>query len=142
MIRKPMAAALLAVAALGGLATMGAVSAKDDKAPRVFELRTYYTENEGMAKALHGRFRDHTCALFKRHGMELIGFWIPREEPNKLIYILAFPSKEAADASWKAFSDDPEWKKVAAESHEKAGGKIVSKVDRVFMDPTDYSPMK
>lgn len=135
----PVAAALLA-----GLTSLGVVTAtaEDDKPPRVFELRTYFTDNEAMAKALHERFRDHTCALFKRHGMELIGFWIPREEQTKLVYLLAFPSKEAADASWKAFQDDPEWKKVAEESHQKAGGKIVSKVERSFLDPTDYSPMK
>jgi hypothetical protein len=120
--------------------------ARDDKpadSGRVFELRTY-TANPGRAEAMHKRFRDHTCELFKKHGMELVGFWTPRDDKDgkadKLVYILAFPSREAAKASWKAFSDDPEWKKVYAESHKD--GVIVGKVESVYLDPTDYSPLK
>jgi hypothetical protein len=110
---------------------------------RVFELRTYVT-NEGKMDDLHSRFRDHTCRLFQKHGIELVGFWTPQDEKDgkvdKLVYLVAFPSREAAKASWKAFSDDPEWKKVFAESHKN--GVIVKKVESVFLDPTDYSPIK
>ena len=109
---------------------------------RVYELRTYHC-NEGKLEALKARFRDHTIAIFNRHGMESVGYWVP-EDPvtgkNTLIYILVHPSREAADQHWKEFSADPEWKKVAAES--EANGKIVQKVDRVFMEPTDFSKLK
>jgi hypothetical protein len=109
--------------------------------PRVFELRTY-TPAEGKAEAMNKRFREHTCTLFQKHGMELIGFWTPREgkDKDKLIYILAFPSREAAAASWKAFQADPAWQSVRAESEKD--GKVVAKAESVFLDPTDYSPMK
>jgi hypothetical protein len=109
--------------------------------PRVFEMRTYYPF-PGRAEAMNKRFRDHTCTLFKKHGMELIGFWTPQDEKKKdlLIYILAYPSKEAAAASWKAFQSDPEWVKVRDESEKD--GKIVQKVDSVYMNPTDYSAIK
>ena len=84
-------------------------------APRVFELRTYHT-NAGKLADLHKRFRDHTCALLKKHGAELVGFWTPQDEKDgkdsKLIYLVSFPSREAAKKTWKEFSDDPEWKKV------------------------------
>ena len=110
---------------------------------RVFELRTY-TTNEGKLEDLHKRFREHTCRLFQKHGIELIGFWTPQDEKDgkadKLIYIVAFPSREAAKASWKAFSEDPEWQKARDESHKN--GVIVKKVDSVYMDPTDYSAIK
>jgi hypothetical protein len=110
---------------------------------RVFELRTYHAA-PGKLEALHARFRDHTDALFKKHGMESVGYWTPREgQPgagNTLIYILSFPNKEAADASWKAFRTDPDWIKVRDES--ERNGKLVEKVDSVFMDPTDYSAIK
>lgn len=109
---------------------------------RVYELRTY-TAYEGKLEALKVRFRDHTNRIFKKHGIEPIGYWVP-EDPerskNTLIYIVVHPSKEAADKNWKEFADDPEWKKVAAES--EANGKIVLKVDRVFMDPTEFSKLK
>jgi hypothetical protein len=109
--------------------------------PRVFELRTY-TPAEGKADVMNKRFREHTCTLFQKHGMELIGFWTPREgkDKDKLIYILAYPSREAATASWKAFQEDPEWQSVRAESEKD--GKVVAKVESVYLDPTDYSPMK
>jgi hypothetical protein len=56
------------------------------------------------------------------------------------VYILAYPSKEAREKSWKAFVDDPDWK-AAKEASEK-DGKLVDKVDQVFLNPTDYSPLK
>ena len=109
---------------------------------RVYELRTY-TCFDGKLDALKARFRDHTIRIFKKHDMQSIGYWVP-EDPerskNTLIYILVHPSREAADKNWAAFQADPEWKKVAAES--EANGKIVQKVDRVFMDPTEFSQLK
>ena len=74
--------------------------------------------------------------------MSLIGYWTPAEAPkseNTLVYILAYPSMAAREASWKAFREDPDWKKARAES--EADGKIVEKVEAMFMTPTDFSPM-
>jgi NIPSNAP len=110
---------------------------------RVFELRTYYT-NEGKLDDLNKRFRDHTCELLKKHGAEVIGFWTPTDEKDgkgdKLVYLLAFPSREAAKKTWEEFGKDPEWRKVYEESHKN--GVLVKKVDSVFLEPTDYSTMK
>lgn len=108
----------------------------------VFELRTY-TAPEGKLANLHARFRDHTMRIFDKHGMKSIGYWVPQDAPNSsntLIYILQHPSREAAKKSWADFAADPEWMKVSAESQKD--GRIVSKVESVFMDPTDYSPIK
>lgn len=117
-------------------------SSSPDK-QRVFELRTYYT-NVGKMDDLHKRFREHTCDLFKKHGMELIGFWTPQDEKDgkgdKLVYLLAFPSREAAKKSWEAFGKDPEWQAVYKESHKN--GVLVKKFESVYLDPTDYSAMK
>jgi NIPSNAP len=112
-------------------------------ADRVFELRTYYT-NEGKLDDLHKRFRDHTCELLKKHGADVIGFWTPLDDANgkgeKLVYLLAFPSRDAAKKTWEAFGKDPEWQKVYKESH--ANGVLVKKVESVFLEPTDYSELK
>ncbi len=109
---------------------------------RVFELRTY-TAEDGKLDALHARFRNHTLKLFEKHGMKNIGYWKPADEPlskNTLIYVLAHSSREAAKKSWDGFRNDPAWKKVQAES--EANGKLVKKVESVYMEPTDYSPLK
>jgi hypothetical protein len=120
----------------------GRAAADGQKPNRVFEIRTYTTE-EGKLDALLARFRDHTTKLFDKHGMTNIGYWVPQNEPkskNTLIYILAHESREAATKNWDAFRNDPDWKKVQSES--EAGGKIVNKVESVFADPTDFSPLK
>jgi hypothetical protein len=113
-----------------------AAVAKDS---RVFELRTYYSE-PGKLDALHARFRDHTSRLFQKHGMTIIAYWMPREAPDRIVYVLAYKSKEAADASWKGFREDPEW--VKARTASEANGRLVTKVESIYMDATDYSPVK
>lgn len=109
---------------------------------RVFEIRTY-TANEGKLEALHARFRNHTTKLFEKHGMTNIGYWSPVDAPlsqNTLIYILAYPDRESAKKSWEGFRNDPEWKKAQQES--EVQGKLVGKVESVYLHATDYSRMK
>ena len=109
---------------------------------RVFEIRTY-TAAEGKLEALHARFRDHTLALFEKHGMTSVGYFKPQDAPlkqNTLIYILAHPSREAAAKNWLAFQSDPEWQKVKAAS--ETSGALTTKIESVFADPADYSPMQ
>lgn len=137
---------LAALAMLAGATLIGPACAEEKEKPkvdaRVFELRTYYAA-PGKMPALHARFRDRTCGLFKKHGMQIVGFWVPtdpKEAEHKLVYVLAYPSREAAEASWKAFRDDPEWK--AAKSASEKDGVLVDKVESVYLAPTDYSPLK
>jgi hypothetical protein len=114
-------------------------SAAVAKDSRVFELRTYYAE-PGKLDALHARFRDHTTRLFQKHGMTIIAYWMPREAPDRIVYVLAYKSKEAADAAWKGFREDPDW--VKARTASEANGRLVTKVESIYMDATDYSPVK
>lgn len=109
---------------------------------KVFELRTY-TSPAGRLGDLHTRFRNHTLALFEKHGMTNVGYWQPTDGPladNTLIYIVSHDSREAAEASWKAFRSDPSWQKVRTAS--EANGPIVEKVESVFMKAVDYSKIK
>jgi hypothetical protein len=120
------------------LLSAGFVAAQD----RVYELRTY-TCHEGKLDALKARFRDHTIAIFKRHNMESVGYWVPQDperSKNTLIYIISHASREAATKNWADFNADPEWLKVRRES--EAAGPIVLKTESVFMTPTDFSQLK
>jgi hypothetical protein len=134
------AVALTLMAAQEAAAPTSPSIAKDT---RCFEMRIYTTA-PGKLEALNARFRDHTTALFKKHGIENIAYWIPvdtdKGSDNKLIYVLAHKSREAAKASWAAFGADPEWKKVQRET--EANGKIVEKVESIYMGATDYSALK
>lgn len=107
--------------------------------PRFFELRTYWSP-EGKLPDLQARFREHTLTIFKKHGIENVAYWTPVDnKENKLVYLLAYPSKEAREKSWKEFFADPEWKEVAKKT--EANGKIVSKVESVYLVATDFSPV-
>ena len=110
---------------------------------KFYEMRTYHAA-PGKLEELHKRFRDHTVALFKKHGMEIVGFYGPTDKEDgsetKLIYILGYPSREARDASWKAFQADPAWVKARTES--ELNGKLVDKVEAVYMNATDYAGHK
>jgi NIPSNAP len=139
-----------ALALCAGVTAVVVQTANADKAEkgekkveqRIYELRTYYAAS-GKMEALHARFRDHTLKLFDKHGLKVEGFWTPIDEKaasEKLIYLLSFPSKDAADKSWKGFQDDPDWKQAKAESEKD--GKLVDKVDSVYLASTDYAPMK
>ncbi len=132
--------------ALGLLATgvvLGSVAQSSQtevkESPLYYELRTY-TTLEGRLPALHKRFKDHTMKLFEKHGMKNVVYFTPAGKPNTLIYLLAHKDKASRDASFETFRNDPEW--IAARDESEKDGKIVEKVESVFLNPTDYSPMK
>ena len=103
---------------------------------RCFELRTYRVGDGSTIDQLHARFRERTTALFRKHGMTIIGYWQPTTEPKTLIYVLAYPDRAARDTAWDAFRTDSEWVKTRAEMP------VNVQVESVFMSATDYSPMK
>ena len=105
---------------------------------RVFEMRTYYAA-PGKLDDLHARFREHTVKLFEKHGITNLGYWVPIENPdNKLVYVLAYPSREARETSWKEFAADPDWQTARKASEEN--GKLVAKVEQLFLKAADFSP--
>ena len=138
---QPASAAPPAAQAAPPAAAPAAVSSSPSVAPnaRVFEMRTYYC-HPGRLEALNKRFREHTNRLFVKHGMELVGYWMPIDKPDVLVYVLAYPSREAAAKAWAGFRTDAEWN--TARKASEADGPIVQKVESVYMSPTDYSPIK
>jgi hypothetical protein len=140
MIRKYW---LILAAVLSVGAALQWVRAADAPQPaRVFEIRTYHTL-PGRLDALHKRFREHTMKIFEKHGMTNVAYWTFQDSPAKestLIYVISHASREQAKKNWDEFRNDPEWKAVAAAS--EADGKIVEKVESVFVDATDYSPLR
>ena len=109
---------------------------------RVFELRTY-TSHPGRLNDVVARFRNHTTYLFDKNGMKNIAYFVPVDTPqsqNTLIYIIAHPSREAAQRSWAAFRADSAW--VRARTASEANGPIVLRAQSVFMKATDFSPIQ
>ena len=141
-LQVPLSLIIFGLGVVAGSVTQFAGVAEAQSSNRVFELRTY-TTLPGRLDALHARFAEHTTTLFERHGMTNIAYFSPQDAPlseNTLIYILAHDSRAAAEASWAAFRADPEWQRVAEET--QRDGKIVERVEKVFLDATNYSQMK
>lgn len=104
---------------------------------RLLELRTYHAA-PGKLDALLDRFRDHTLKLFKAHGIRSVGYWLPVDnKDNLLVFLLAYPDRDARERSWTSFAGDPEWKKAVATT--EAAGKLVDRVDQRFLTQTDFS---
>jgi hypothetical protein len=107
---------------------------------RIYELRTYQA-HPGKLDALVARFRDHTGRLFAKHGITMEGFWtVDGGDGDTLVYLLSFPDRPAAEASWKAFGGDPEWAQVRKES--ETDGPLTAKIDSTYLNPTDFSPVR
>jgi hypothetical protein len=110
---------------------------------QVFELRTY-SQLPGRNPAILARFKDHTMKLFKQHGMKNIAYFTTIEKDpavqSKLVYLVSHSSEEDAKSNWAGFINDPKWKKVAADS--EMDGKIIEKIESVYMKPTSFSTIR
>lgn len=141
-MKKFLKPAIISLVSLTIGIAMGGFFVSSAQNQKVFELRTY-TATPGNLDKLHARFRDHTTRIFNKHGMEVVGYWSPTSEEESgdtLVYMLEHKSQDAANASWSAFINDPEWSEVAAASN--ADGQILDSIERKYLVATDYSPMK
>jgi NIPSNAP len=111
---------------------------------RVFELLIYHAMPD-KGPALESLFRD-VSRLQAKHGLEVVGYWVPNEDPawkDTFVYLVAQPSRDEATKNWHALHADPEfplYRKSAEPLIEKDSGQF--KVDEIYMRPTDYSAMK
>lgn len=120
----------------------GAATTENAKKDRFFELRIY-TAAPGKLDALNKRFRDHTLKFFEKHGIENVGYWTAVDDQNvgKLYYIIAYPDRASREKSLiNGIAKDPAFLAVVAESEKD--GKIVTAMESVLLEPTDYSKIK
>ena len=107
---------------------------------RCFELRFYTAEpavnGKGGIDDLHQRFREKQVSLLERHGAELIAFWQRLDNPNTIVWLLAFDDMTHRDSVFQTFRADPEW----LELREKYSVPI--KRELFFMSASDYSALK
>lgn len=135
-------AGLVVAAFAAGVYTGGGAGARAQGTGRVFELRTY-TAADGKLQTLSDRFRDRTLTIFEKHGMQAVGAWIPTDalhSGNTLVFLMEWPNREEADRTWQRFGEDPAWKSLVAETEKD--GRLWTKLDRLWMRPTEYSAMK
>jgi hypothetical protein len=120
-----------------------AVPPASQRAGRIFELRTYESNNAKAAQRKIRMFNEGEAAIFQRLGMAPVFFGetlVGRNLPN-LTYMLSFESLAARDKLWGAFSADPEWQKLRAQPG-YADAEIVSNISNAILHPLDFSPIR
>jgi len=140
--------ALLGV--LFGLAGVGWGYAQQQKAIGFYELRVY-TAQPGKRDALAARFASRTAAVYARHGITNVGYWIPEQSDaelgitaeNTFIYIRGYPSKEERDKRLKAAHDDPEFGEIVTAQERNPATKLIVKAHNIDMVPNgNYTAIK
>lgn len=107
----------------------------------IYEYRVYEAA-PGKMTSLQDRFRDHTLAIFERHGMKNVGYWTADvgDYNDRLIYLLAFENVAQREKAWASFRNDPEWQRVRDES--ELDGPLTARITNSLLVPTDFSPLK
>jgi len=104
----------------------------------IYELRTYHIP-EGKMRDILDRFETITFNIFKRHNIEVVGFW-QKNDVNEIVYICRFDSTDVMESAWEAFRADPEW--IEKKAQTEANGPIVSRVVSEVMTATSFSPIQ
>src|SRR5258707_13050133 len=121
-----------------GVAGIGWGYAEQGRAPGFYELRVY-TALPGKRDALAERFASRTAAIFARHGITNVGYWIPQQSDaelgisaeNTFIYIRGYPSKEERDKRLQARADDPEFGEVVTKQEQNPDTRLIVKAKSV-----------
>ena len=131
------------VGLLFGVGGMGWGYAQQRNAVGFYELRVYKAQ-PGKRDALAARFANRTAAIYARHGITNVGYWIPQESdpelgisaPDIFIYMRGYPSREERDKRLKAAHDDPEFGEVVTSQERDPKTKLIEKVHNVDMLPS------
>ncbi len=135
---------------LFGIAGVGWGYAQQRAAIGFYELRVY-TAQPGKRDALAARFASRTAAIYARHGITNVGYWIPQESDpelgisaeNTFIYMRGYPSKEERDTRLKAARDDPEFAEVVITQERDANARLIVKAHNIDMVPNgSYSAIQ
>ena len=106
----------------------------------IYELRVY-DAIPGKLPALSERFANVTMDYFKKHGLNVVGFWTDEIGiNNRLTYMLAFRDIAHRDQAWAAFRSDQDRAKAFAET--ERDGPLVSRITNTIMRPTSFSPLQ
>lgn len=107
---------------------------------RCFEIRMYTAEpvrdGKGGIDNLHQRFREKEVQIFENHGAEVIAVWQRLDDPNTLVWMLAYRDRAHREEVWAAFREDPEWAALRQKYE------VPISADVFMMSATDYSALK
>jgi hypothetical protein len=129
--------------AFPSMPTVAVPPAGENRAARIFELRTYEAPNDKALARKIKMFGDGEIDIFRRSGMLTIFFGqtiVGSRMPN-LTYMLAYDDLAARDKTWRAFSADPDWQKLRA-TPGLSDAETVSNISNAILRPLPFSPIR
>ncbi|MCX6622071.1 MAG: NIPSNAP family protein, partial [Acidobacteria bacterium] len=111
--------------------------------PRVFELRTYESNNFHTLHRKIKMFDDAEIAIFRKTGIHPVFFGetlVGRNLPN-LTYMVAFDSLAAREQAWSKFVADPAWLELRGKPG-LADAEIVSIISNSILRPLPFSAIR
>jgi len=108
---------------------------------RVYELRSYEGATEKLYQNKVKMFNEGgEVSIFRRLGFNAVfyGKVLAGSHMPNLMYMTSFDSMDERQAHWKAFSADPEWKKLLAMLEYQ---KNVSRIEIILMRGVPYSDL-
>ena len=115
----------------------------EGKSPRIFEIRTYRSNNLGTLRRKIRMFDEGEIALFRKIGMRPVFFGetiAGRDMPN-LTYMLAFDDLAAREKAWNTFITHPEWEKMRSQPG-VSDAEIVSNISNWIVRPLPFSQIR
>ena len=124
--------------AFDAMPTLEPSPAAGSATPRIYEMRTYESHSDAAALNKLKMFNAGEVPIFRRAGLtpvffgeRLIGSGMP-----SLTYMVTFADMAARDKAWSQFSNDPEWKSLAADAQYRDN---VSAISDIILRPAGYS---
>jgi len=109
------------------------------RADRIYELRSYEGATEKLYANKVSMFNDgNEMEIFERLGSQPVfyGEVIAGNKMPNLMYMTTYSDLKSRDEHWKAFGNDPAWKKLSALPQYQHN---VSTLNLYYLVPTDYS---
>lgn len=126
------------IPALALVIGLGGPAAAQPAPSRTYELRTYHAA-DGRLDELHARFRKQSLPLLWRHGIEVVGTWVPKPNPdNAVVALVAYPSPASRQAMWSRVVGDPEW--TVMKQRTDGRGLLVESIAELSL--TEVAPLK
>jgi hypothetical protein len=107
-----------------------------DRAPRVFELRTYESNTPYTLVRKVKMFEDGEIDIFRKSGLlpVFFGTTIAGSRLPNLTYMVAFDSMAAREQNWRTFGTSAEWKKLSA-TPGLSDAEVVSNISNWILTP-------
>lgn len=106
----------------------------------LYELRHYDLVSSRARQTLDARFERYTLPIWKRIGIEAVGFWwVFVGQAPRMTYMLVWESLAQREQLWGQFEADPEWRVARDVSIAEAGCNPVKAITSSILRPTDYS---